>query len=306
MHLSGRNLLSRRSLLAATATVGAATILASLDPQAAAAQGALKVQHYVADDGGFRVTSVILTGEREAILVDAQFTLAHAHRVVADLLAAGKVLTTAYITHAHPDHYFGIEVIKAAFPGAKIVATPAVLADIEKGFPKKIADWGPKLGPNAPARPTLPQPLAGNSLALEGHAIEIIGPVQGDNPNNTMLWVPALKALIAGDTLYGGTHVWTASSDKAERQAWLKTLQRIEALQPQVVVPGHLGPGAALTLAAVAQTRDYLTAFDEVAGSTRKSAEIIKAMTAKFPQLALGVILELGAKVAGGDMPKWD
>jgi glyoxylase-like metal-dependent hydrolase (beta-lactamase superfamily II) len=298
--------LSRRNLLAATATLGAASVLASLDAQAAAAQGDLKIQHYTADDGGFRVSSVILTGAKEAILVDAQFTLHHAHRVVADLLAAAKTLTTVYITHAHPDHYFGIEVIKAAFPAAKIVATPAVLADIEKGFPKKIADWGPKLGSNAPARPTLPQPLSGSSLALEGHAIEIIGPVQGDVANNTMLWVPALQALIAGDTLYAGTHVWTASSDAAERRAWLKTLDRIEAMKPRVVVPGHLGAGAPLTLAAVAETRDYLLAFDAVAGSTRKSDEIIQAMTAKYPGLALGVILELGAKVAGGDMPKWD
>ena len=298
--------LSRRNLLTATATLGAASVLAALDPAAAAVQGELKIQHYTADDNGFRVASAIITGAREAILVDAQFTLGHAHRLVADVLGAGKALTTVYITHAHPDHYFGIEVIKAAFPDAKIVATPGVLADIEKGFPKKIADWGPKLGANAPLKPTLPQPLSGTSLALEGHAIEVIGPVQGDVANNTMLWVPAVRTLIAGDTVYGGTHVWTASSDKAERAAWAKTLERIEALKPEVVVPGHIGAGTPLTLAAVAHTRDYLKIFDEVAGSTRKSAAIISAMNAKYPGLPLGIILELGAKVAGGDMPKWD
>jgi glyoxylase-like metal-dependent hydrolase (beta-lactamase superfamily II) len=297
--------LSRRNLLGATATLGAATVLASLDPIAAAAQGDLKIQHYTADDNGFRVASVIITGAREAILIDAQFSLNHAHRVVADVLGAGKELTTVYITHAHPDHYFGIEVIKAAFPNARIVATPYVVTDIEKSFPKKIAEWGPKLGANAPRKPTLPQALSGTSLALEGHAIEVIGPVQGDTANNTMLWVPGLKALIAGDTVYGGTHVWTASSDKAERAAWLKTLERIEALKPEVVVPGHIG-NTPLTLAAVAHTRNYLAAFDAVAGSTRKAGEIISAMNAKYPGLPLGIILELGAKVAGGDMPKWD
>lgn len=296
---------SRRNLLTTTATLGAAAVLASLDP-ANAAQGALKIQHYTADDNGFRVASVILTGAREAILVDAQFSLSHAHRVVADVLNAGKELTTVYITHAHPDHYFGIEVIKAAFPGARIVATPFVVADIEKAFPKKIADWGPRLGRNAPKTPTLPQPLSGMSLALEGHMIEVIGPLQGDVANNTMLWVPSLNALIAGDTVYGGTHVWTASSDRAERAAWRKTLQRIEALKPELVVPGHIGAATPLTLAAVAHTREYLDAFDEVAGSTRRSDEIIKAMNARYPGLPLGVVLELGAKVAGGDMPKWD
>src|SRR5262249_21336846 len=124
--------------------------------------------------------------------------------------------------------------------------------------------------------------------------------------NNTLLWIASAKTLIAGDTVYSGTHVWTASADHAERAEWQKTLDRIEALKPEVVVPGHIKPGTPLTLAGVAHTRAYLKAFDEVAASTKKSDEIIKAMTAKYPSLELAVMLELGAKVAGGDMPKWD
>ena len=298
--------LSRRNFLTTAAGLGAATVLASLDPANAAGSGDLKIQLYTADDHAFRVNSVILTGAREAILVDAQFSLAHAHRLAADVLAAGKELTTVYITHAHPDHYFGIEVIKAAFPGAKIVATPMVAADIEAGFPKKIATWGPKLGANAPAKPTLPQALSGSTLTLEGHTIDVIGPVQGDVANNTILSIPSLKAVIAGDTVYAGTHVWTASSDATERAAWAKTLDRIVALKPEIVVPGHLGPATPLTLAGVEHTRNYLKAFDAVAASEKKSDAIIKAMTAKYPELALAVMLELGAKVAAGDMPKWD
>jgi glyoxylase-like metal-dependent hydrolase (beta-lactamase superfamily II) len=298
--------LSRRNLLTATAALGAATVLASLDRAAAAAQGSLKLALYTADDHGFLVNSVILTGEKEAILVDTQFALSHAHRIVADLLNAGKELTTVYITHPHPDHYFGIGVVKAAFPNAKVVATPRVAADIEASFAKKIAQWGPKLGANGPTQVTLPQPLSGNALDLEGHKVEVIGPVQGDVANNTMLWIPSIKAVVAGDTVYGGTHVWTASADKGERAEWLKTLDRIEALRPEVVVPGHINPGGALTLAAVAHTRAYLQAFDQIAASTKKSDEIIRAMRAKYPDLSLAIMLELGAKVESGEMKKWD
>ena len=68
----------------------------------------------------------------------------------------------------------------------------------------------------------------------------------------------------------------------------------------------YIKPGTPLTLAAVAHTRDYLKAFDQIAASSKKSGEIIKAMTAKYPNLDLGVMLELGAKVAAGEMPKWD
>jgi glyoxylase-like metal-dependent hydrolase (beta-lactamase superfamily II) len=298
--------ISRRNLMQSGVALAGSLVLASVDAEAAGPAGPLKVQLYTADAPGFLVNSVIVTGEKEALLVDTQFSLAHAHRLVADLLAAGKQLTTVYITHPHPDHYFGIEVIKTAFPGAKVVAAPYVAAAIEKSFPKKIAQWGPKLGANAPSKPTVPAPLAGNTIDLDGHRIEVIGPVQGDAANNTLLWIPSARVLIAGDTVYSGTHVWTASADKAERAEWQKTLDRIEALKPEVVVPGHIKPGTPLTLAGVAHTRAYLNAFDEVAASIKKSDEIIKAMTAKYPSLELAVMLELGAKVAGGDMPKWD
>jgi glyoxylase-like metal-dependent hydrolase (beta-lactamase superfamily II) len=297
--------ISRRDLMVGGAALGAATVLASLDP-ADAAEGALKLELFTSDENGFLVNSVILAGEKEAIVVDAQFSMANAHRLVASLLNTGKRLTTAYVTHAHPDHYFGLEVIKAAFPDAKIVAIPPVAAAIDAAFPKKIAQWGPRLGANGPTKAVVPAPLAGNTLELEGHKIEIIGPVQGDAANNTMLWIPGLKALIAGDTVYSDVHVWTASADKAERAEWLKTLARVEALKPEVVVPGHIKPGTPLTLAAVAHTRGYLEAFDQVVGSTRKSDEIVKAMTAKYPNAGLGFILDLGAKVAAGEMPKWD
>lgn len=298
--------LSRRDLLVAAAGLGAAGVLASLDRGTAAAQGALKLQLFTSDAGGFLVNSVILAGEKEAIAVDAQFSFANAHRLVAELLATGKRLSKVYITHPHPDHYFGQEVIKTAFPGVEIVAIPPVVAAIEEAFPKKIAQWGPRLGANGPSKAVLPAPLAGNALEVEGHKIEIIGPVQGDAFNNTMLWIPSLKAVIAGDTVYSGTHVWTASTDKAERAQWLKSLDRIEALKPDVVVPGHIKPGTPLTLAGVAHTRGYLEAFDQVVASTRKSDEIIKAMTTKYPNADLALMLELGAKVAAGEMPKWD
>jgi glyoxylase-like metal-dependent hydrolase (beta-lactamase superfamily II) len=298
-------LISRRNLLAAAGIAGATAVLASLDGPASAA-APLKLQLYTADQNGFLVNSVILTGEKEAIVIDTQFSLANAHRLAAELLNAGKRLTSVYITHPHPDHYFGIEVIKAAFPDAKVVAIAPVAAAIETGFPKKIAQWGPKLGANGPSKVSLPALLDAPVLDLEGHKIEVIGPVQGDAAINTMLWIADLKALIAGDTVYGETHVWTASSDQSERGQWLKTLDRIEALKPEVVVPGHIRAGAPLDLSLVRHTRDYLTAFDQVAGSTRKADEIVKAMKAKYANLELGVMLDLGAKVAAGEMPKWD
>ena len=90
------------------------------------------VQVFTASPGGFLVDSTLVSGDKEAVLIDAQFTLADAHRLVAQLLESNKTLTTVYITHDHPDHYFGLAVIAQAFPKAKLVALPATVAEIKQ------------------------------------------------------------------------------------------------------------------------------------------------------------------------------
>ena len=105
---------------------------------------------YNADAKSFHVNSVLLTGAKDAILIDAQFTKADAHRLVADILASGKKLKMIYISHGDPDFYFGLEVIKQAFPEVNIFATAPTVAWIKKTVDKKVGFWGPKMGTNAP------------------------------------------------------------------------------------------------------------------------------------------------------------
>ena len=57
-----------------------------------------------AGDTGLDDASVLLTGEREALLADGQFTLAEQHRVQGDIIDSGKELTTLTVTTADPDH----------------------------------------------------------------------------------------------------------------------------------------------------------------------------------------------------------
>ncbi len=81
-------------------------------------QNALATKVFFSDEAGFEVASVIVMGKTEAMLIDAQWTLSNAHRLIAEILETGRRLTTIYITHAHPDHYFGAGTIAAAFPRA--------------------------------------------------------------------------------------------------------------------------------------------------------------------------------------------
>src|SRR5690349_19024581 len=73
------------------------------------------------------ISSTLITGQRDAVLVDPLMTTTQARVLAAWIAATGKNLTTVYVTHGHGDHHFGLSVILDHFPAARAVAMPAVV-----------------------------------------------------------------------------------------------------------------------------------------------------------------------------------
>jgi len=252
----------------------------------------------------FPVASVLVTGAKDAVLIDAQFSRGEAVKLVEKIRASGKRLTTVYVSHSDPDFYFGLDVIHAAFPDAKIVATPQTIAGIEKKKDAKVAYWSPILKDNAPKSIIVPQPLQGDTIKLEGETLKIEG-LNGATPDRSYVWIPSIKAIAGGVVVFNGLHVWTADTQSAEsRKNWLATLDHIAALKPTTVVPGHFKVGAPLTPDSVAFTRDYLVRFEAETAKAANSAALITRMKELYPDAGLNGALDTGAKVAKGEM-KW-
>ncbi|SFP57252.1 Glyoxylase, beta-lactamase superfamily II [Variovorax sp. 770b2] len=295
----------RRVLISAAAL--SATL--ALAPLAAHAAQPLKLDVYnPGAQSMFPVSSELITGQTDAVLIDAQFQRNDAQALVQKIKASGKKLTTVYISHSDPDFYFGLDVIQAAFPDAKIVATPQTVAAIQASKDGKLAHWGPILKDNAPKAVVVPEPLVGDSLTLEGRKIQIVG-LDGPTPDHTVAWIPSLKAVVGGIPVWANSHVWTADTQTpASRRDWARTLGRIEALHPKTVVPGHYLPNADGSAphspASVKFTRSYLQAFETEAAKAKDSTALIAAMKKHYPKLEGTSLLELGAKVIKGEM-KW-
>jgi glyoxylase-like metal-dependent hydrolase (beta-lactamase superfamily II) len=264
----------------------------------AVAQAKLETRVFTGSPEGFLVTSTLVSGANDAILIDAQFAMADAYRLVGWLIESRKNLTTVYITHAHPDHYFGLEVVKQAFPEAKIVALPAVIEHIRKTGEHKVAEWKPLYGRNITSKPVVPSALAGKTLTLEGETLEIVGPVQGDDNPDTYVWIPSIRTLVAGDTVFSGVYPWTAETTPAERKGWIKTLDGMAARNPAVVIPGHQRPEVKPEPASLDFMRRYLTDFDEALASSKTPEELQGKVKAKYPDLALDIILKIAVDAA--------
>lgn len=98
----------------------------------------------------FQVSSTLILGKNEAVLIDAQFAGNDA-RALAELIhKSGRSLSAIYISHGDPDFYFGLDVPRDAFPQARIQASQATIDHIRNSWDNKLKVWGPKLGPNAP------------------------------------------------------------------------------------------------------------------------------------------------------------
>lgn len=281
-------------------TLIAALLGSSLSAHAASA---LKMDVYnPGEKSVFPVSSEIITGDKEAVLIDAQFQRNDAEKLVEMIKATGKKLTTVYISQSDPDYYFGLDVIHAAFPDAKIVATQATIDQINASKDGKVAFWGPQLKDNAPKSVVVPEPLKGTTFELEGHQFE----VQGVDKERTFVWIPSLKAVVGGVLVNGNNmHVWTADTQTPKsRKQWVEALNEIAGLNPQVVVPGHFLPGAPKTLESVEFTRQYLLTLEKELPKAKDSAALIAAMKKYYPQLKDDSSLQLSAKVLKGEM-KW-
>jgi glyoxylase-like metal-dependent hydrolase (beta-lactamase superfamily II) len=252
----------------------------------------------------FPVASVLVSGAKDAVLIDAQFSRGEALKLVEQIRASGKHLTTVYVSHSDPDFYFGLDVIHAAFPDAKIVATPQTIAGIEKKKDAKVAFWGPILKDNAPQGIIVPQPLQGDTIKLEGQTLKIEG-LKGPTPDRSYVWSPSIKAVVGGVVVCNDLHVWTADTQTPEsRRQWLATLDGIAALKPATVVPGHFKLGAATTPDSIGFTGNYLVSFENETAKAANSAALIARMKELYPSAGLNAALDTSAKVAKGEM-KW-
>jgi glyoxylase-like metal-dependent hydrolase (beta-lactamase superfamily II) len=234
---------------------------------------------------GFNGVSTLFYGERDAVLIDTTQLLSDAHRLAAGLLESDKNLTHIYVSHFHPDHHFGTGVIRRAFPDAKVVALPSVVKDIVFTTDDKIHLWSEEFGRNTPTEVVFPMPLPGGRLEVEGHSIEFSDDWDGDCANNTMIWVPSLGVACGTDVVYNDAHAWTAESDAARRMKWRASLDKLKAMDPRVVIPGHCSPEKLHTADAsgIDFTLRYLDVYEEVLAQAKTGDELVEGMERHYP-----------------------
>jgi len=230
------------------------------------------------------ISSTLISGQRDAVLVDTFITVEQNRKLVEWIATSGKNLTTIYATHGHGDHFFGVNTIRERFPDARFVASVDVITIMRQQASSAALDsWNARFPEQIDAHLAIAEQLAGGVIELEGERLVSIPLGHTDTDNTTCLHVPSIGLVVAGDAAYNDVHVYLAESNADTRNEWISALDTIESLKPRTVVAGHKRPGRADTPSVVGETRQYIRDFDRIAADTRTAKDLYNEMLALYP-----------------------
>jgi glyoxylase-like metal-dependent hydrolase (beta-lactamase superfamily II) len=230
-------------------------------------------------------TSTLVSGPSDAVLIDAQHIRTDVAALAEFIGRTGKRLTTIYVTHGHADHWYGAGDLLATFPDARVVATATVVEYINQAAEIETQQWAAMFGERVATPTAVPETLEGLTIELEGHELRIVEVGQGDIQPSTVVHIPDLDAVVAGDVVYNQIHAMLGLGGPSAWQRWLQSLDAIEKLHPQMIVAGHRKPESSDYDASrmLDETRSYIGDFAEAAQQLDSADELVELMKSKYP-----------------------
>jgi glyoxylase-like metal-dependent hydrolase (beta-lactamase superfamily II) len=230
------------------------------------------------------ITSTLIFGEHDAVLVDAMLTVAEAEALADWVALHNRNLETIYITHAHFDHFYGLGILLDRFPGARAIATPKTINAMQMSFSPPVERLARRCFPGqVPTKLVAPEPYEHNTFTLEGHDLRIIEQGHTDSADTTSLHVPSIGLIVAGDVVYNQCRMYVGDTTPESRKNWIAALDGLAALNPAIVVAGHKKPGAPDSPSAIQDTKRYLQDFDRLQKTAASDKELFDQMTELYP-----------------------
>jgi glyoxylase-like metal-dependent hydrolase (beta-lactamase superfamily II) len=232
------------------------------------------------------ITSTLIMGRDDAVLVDPPLTTGQAAEIGDWITASGRRLRQIYVTHGHGDHWFGAIPLLQRFPGVTVRATDGTAKVMEaQNDPTFRAEFWDRVFPGQlPAGEVDVSTVGTLGFELDGAALLPVEVGHTDTDATTMLHVPAMGLLVAGDVVYNGVHLYlTESGGVTGIDEWLAALDTADNLNPATVIAGHKAPGAFDTPSEIQATRRYLSDARELLQSSVSAEAFYEAMLRRHP-----------------------
>jgi glyoxylase-like metal-dependent hydrolase (beta-lactamase superfamily II) len=231
------------------------------------------------------VSSTLVFGDHDAVLVDPPFTRDQVQRTVEWIQRSGKKLTYVYATHGHGDHWFGTDLLLQSFTGAIAYATEGTIEKMhEQATVGRAQMWDVDFPGQIPPSPIVYQPVPNEGFELEGERLVAVEVGHTDTDDTTVLHVPSIGLVVAGDVAYNGVHQYLMESGHGGLKSWLQALNKVAELNPRAVVAGHKKKDLPDVPDILDETRDYLLDAQRLLAGEPSPREFFDQMLRLYPQ----------------------
>jgi glyoxylase-like metal-dependent hydrolase (beta-lactamase superfamily II) len=228
------------------------------------------------------LASTLIYGAEDAVLTDPGFTTDQASALGEWVAGRDRNLTHIFITHGHGDHWFAAGLLAERF-GARVVATAGTIAQMNANAAARPFLWD-KVYPGIPPSPVTAVTVPDNRFKLEGHDLVIVEVGHTDTDDTSVLHVPDLGLVVAGDVIYNGAHQYLGESVVGGLDEWRQAIDQVASLGARRVIAGHqnkeLDDDAART---IAETREYLDVAEELLRTEGTAVDFFNAMIERYP-----------------------
>jgi glyoxylase-like metal-dependent hydrolase (beta-lactamase superfamily II) len=254
----------------------------------------LRVHTYVSPRDGWLVTTPIIEGPEQLAIFDGQLLNAYAEEVAAYAHSLRKPVERIIVSHAHPDHWAGLEVLSREFADAPISALPTVSTQIRAGGETMLARLRDLFGDAITRRVTVPNGnirLGADTIAGARCEIRELTDVESDT--QVLILLPDQKVMMAFDTIYSATdHVPTLAG---HFEHWLSVLEDLRTIgEYDVIVIGHNAP---TDRSAIDTTATYLHKAKQIYTNSKDAASYADNLKAAFPNRAMPGFVDLSASL---------
>jgi glyoxylase-like metal-dependent hydrolase (beta-lactamase superfamily II) len=265
------------ALLGLTLVAGCAST-PSAGPAAAPAPSPLTVEVFSSSEDNASVNSYLVLGSKDALLIDAQLVNSEATALAQRIKASGRTLRTIFVTHPHPDHFMGLEVLRREFPEADILARRPVAERMPELYERYKAPLNRFFPGDVAQGYVTPKVLEGNVLMLEGNELRLTEYQDGESKDTTAVYVPSLKALFCADMVYNRVHPWLNEMHVDGVLAQVQAVRDMPGVD--VIYPGH---GEPLTQEQLGGYETYVRDFLAMVETAANTDALIQAVRAKYP-----------------------
>ena len=254
--------------------------------------GSVKIHSYLSPADGLRVNTQMIEGPTAVVIFDGQLLLTYADEVASYVQTLGKPVDRIILSHAHTDHWAGLQVLTERFPSARVFALKGIAEQVRANGPARLDRLGRTYGDRAATMVTIPTETISEGLQrIDGVAYDFKRFINAESDLQLAVLLPEQKVLMAFDLVFSpNQHAFTGSN---HFDHWMIVLESLKALQGyDTIIIGHDTP---VDRSAIDSTMTYVKRAKEIHAASADAKTYSASLKAAFPDRQLAGFVDLSA-----------